>query len=163
MSINKRWLESLIDFQNAVRRGVISGDIELVKQAWEEFTGETIVDEEKALDEEPEERTERDNQKEEESFEMPKVEKKKGKQRLASKQQINTESARENEFSDDGTLGLDEAGADIINDSAKPPTKRTRTPAKTPIDAMCYVCGRPEKVHPSQYREHYRCSNCCRG
>ena len=28
MSISKRWLESLLDFQNEVRRGVISGDIE---------------------------------------------------------------------------------------------------------------------------------------
>ena len=161
--VNKRWLDSLDNFTSEVKQGIVNDDIELVQQAWEKFTGETIVDEEKALDEKLEERIERDNQKEEESFEMPNVERKKEKLRIGSKEPIDPESERDKQFTDDGSLGVDEAGASMIDDSARPPTKRSRTPAKDPIDAICYVCGKPEKVHPSQYREHYRCSNCCRG
>ena len=161
--VNKRWLYSLDNFTSEVKQGIVNDDIELVQQAWEKFTGETIVDEEKALDEKLEERIERDNQKEEELFEMPKVERKKEKQRIGSKEPIDTESERDNQFTDDGSLGVDEAGSSMIDDSARTPTKWRSSPAKDPIDAICYVCGKPEKVHPSQYREHYRCSNCCRG
>jgi len=163
MSINKRWMESVDEFTSQIKEGLLEDDIELIKQSWEKFTGETITDEEEAVEEEPEETIERDNQKEEQSFEMPKVEKKTGKQRLTSKQSIDTESERDNQFTDDGTLGMDEAGAGMIDDAVKSPTKRSRNPAKEYIDTKCYVCGKSEKVHPSQYRDHYRCSNCCRG
>ncbi|MCH2508115.1 MAG: hypothetical protein MK035_06540, partial [Dehalococcoidia bacterium] len=86
--VNKRWLDSLDNFTSEVKQGIVNDDVELVQQAWEKFTGETIVDEEKALDEKLEERIERDNQKEEESFEMPNVERKKEKQRIGSKEPI---------------------------------------------------------------------------
>tara|TARA_R110000824_G_scaffold162282_3_gene337910 strand:- start:3861 stop:4352 length:492 start_codon:yes stop_codon:yes gene_type:complete len=160
-----KWMEAIKVFTDNVKKGVLTNDIKLIQDSLEEFMGEKLAGMsvgEIETDEPPQEPTVK-KQEVEESFEMPKVERKKEKQRLASKEPIDVESDRDNDFTDDGTLGLDEVGADRIDDSAQPPTKRTRNPAKGQVDATCYVCGKSEKVHPSQYREHYRCSNCCRG
>lgn len=156
-----RWMDAIKLFTDSVKKGVLTNDMKMVQDSLEEFMGEKLAGMSVKEIENAEPTVKK--QEVEESFEMPKVERKKEKQRIASKQSIDTESERENDFTDDGTLGLDEVGADRIDDSAQSPTKRTRHPAKGQVDTICYVCGKSEKVHPSQYREHYRCSSCCRG
>jgi hypothetical protein len=160
-----RWMDAIKLFTDSVKKGVLTNDMEMIQDSLEEFMGEKLagMSVKEIEKEEPIQEPTAEKKKVEESFEMPKVERKNEKQRLTSNQPINTGSERENNFTDDGTLGLDEAGSSSIDDSAQPPTKRTRNPAKDQIDAPCYVCGKIEKVHPSQYREHYRCSSCCRG
>jgi len=177
-----KWMDAIKSFTDGVKQGVLTNNMKLIQDSLEEFMGEELAGMSvKEIDKEPDDEKEESldvalqevldredykedrKKKEEDDFTMSTTEKKTQRQRLSTSESLDTESKRNNQFIDDGTLGMEEAGSSLINDSAIPPVQRTRNPAKQQVDAVCYVCGKSEKVNPAQHREHYRCGACCKG
>tara|TARA_B100000029_G_scaffold323871_1_gene316260 strand:- start:9596 stop:10150 length:555 start_codon:yes stop_codon:yes gene_type:complete len=184
MSAN--WIDAIKDFTDGVEQGVLTNDMSLVRKSLEDFLGVELVgmsikeindgtDTKEDLDEDLQQRLDLEDFKEEtrktpysspsdeDDFTMPASEKTdNSRQRLAKRKSIDLDN-RENKFVDDGTIEVDEAGANLINDSVAKPVERSRRPSEGLMSIICHLCGKSEMIPPSLKREHYRCSACCKG
>ena len=179
MSAN--WMDAIKKFTDGVKEGVITNNIDLVRESLEEFMGERLAGmsvkeiensdkDEEDLDEALQMRIDLEDFKEEsrqnksdDDFTMPVSETTdNSKQRLTKSKSLDLED-RENQFIDDGSLKVDEAGADLINDQSVKPVRRERNPSPGLMSITCHLCGKSELIAPSLKREHYRCSACCKG
>ena len=179
MSAN--WMNAIKKFTDGVKEGVLTNNIKLVQESLEEFMGERLAgmsvkeienndEDEEDLDEALQKRIDLEDFKEEtrqnkseDDFTMPVSEDTESpRQRLTKRKPLELKD-RENSFTDDGTIEVDETGSDMIDDSAVKPVKRTRKPSPDLINITCYVCNKVNLIHPSLKREHYRCDSCCKG
>lgn len=163
--MSTKWMDAMHTFVERVKEGVLSNDMTLIAEALQEFTGEELVDmaavEDISTPPVPEQSSIEKNP---EDFTMPVSEDvESNRQRLTKRKSLDLTADRENQFTDDGTIEIDEAGADLIDDTIKNPIKRTRKPAGGLINITCHVCEKVELIHPSLKKEHYRCDSCCKG
>ena len=128
-----------------MREGIRTGSMDLVKEGFEEFTGEKFT-------EEPEVKTEQPV-KGAENFVVSPKERSSKKSRIARTEKI---QAGQNMFLDDGSESTDVPTPDIT------PTKRERTPAKM-VEIECHLCGKMEEISSKLVQgEFYRCEKCSR-
>jgi len=159
-------MDAIKTFTDGVKQGVLTNDIELIKDSLEEFMGEelagmSVKEIEKESDGEKEvgETIKKDT----DDFTMPVSDDvENSRQRLTKGEPLNLKS-RKNQFNDDGTIGVEEAGASLIDDSATKPVERSRKPSEGLMSITCHLCGKSDMIPPSLKREHYRCSACCKG
>ncbi len=164
--MSPKWMDSIKSFTDNVKKGVLNNDMNLIQDSLEEFMGEklagmsvkeieTVPDNKKDVSETVE--------KDDDDFTMPVSDDAENpQQRLTKGKPLNLKN-RENKFNDDGTIEIDEAGADLINDAATKPVKRSRKPSEGLMSITCHLCGKSDMIPPSLKREHYRCSACCKG
>mgnify|MGYP003149417104 CR=1 FL=1 len=165
--MSTKWMDAIKSFTDGVKQGVLTNNMKLIQDSLEEFMGEelagmSVKEINKESDDEKEvgKTTEKDG----DDFTMPVSEDTEGsRQRLTKRKSLDLTADRENQFTDDGTIKIDEAGADLIDDTVKNPVKRTRKPAAELISITCHICEKVESVHPSLHKEHYRCDSCCKG
>ena len=124
-----------------IRSGILSNDMSLVTEGFENLTGESLSKVDQAPDPQ-------------EDFIAPAQNTSTGKTRIARTEPIH---AGENQFLDDNSDATD------IETPQIKLTERTRSRASI-IDAECHVCGSVEKIPESlmQGREFYRCDKCSR-
>ena len=164
--MSPKWMDAIKTFTDGVKQGVLTNDIELIKESLEEFMGEELAGMSvKEIEKEPdgEKEVSETIEKDTDDFTMPvSDDDENSRQRLTKGKPLNMKN-RENQFNDDGTIEVDEAGANLIDDSATKPVKRSRKPSEGLMSATCHLCGKVELIPPSLKREHYRCSACCKG
>jgi hypothetical protein len=163
--MSPKWMDAIKTFTDNVKKGVLTNDMKLVQDSLEEFMGERLAGMSVKEIEEPtdDEGVEEMVEKNDDDFTMPVPDDaENSKQRLTKGQPLNLKD-RENQFADDGTIEVDDAGANLIDDSATKPVKRSRKPSEGLTNITCHLCGKVELISPSFKREHYRCSACCKG
>ena len=129
-----------------MREGIRTDSMDLVKEGFEEFTGEKFLDEP-----EPEKITE--PSKESENFIVSSKDRPAKKSRIAKTEKV---QAGNNTFLDDGSEASEVSTPDINL------TKRTRTPAKT-VGVECHLCGKTQEISAKLIQgEFYRCEKCSR-
>jgi hypothetical protein len=162
--MSNKWMEAIYTFTESVKEGILANDMTLVAEALQEFTGEelagmTVED----INVPPVLEQPVKKEKNPEDFTMPlSDDKEPTKQRLTKRKSLDL-TERKNEFTDDGTIVVDEVGSELIDDTVAKPVKRTRKPAGGSMNITCHVCGKVELIHPSLNKEHYRCDSCCKG
>jgi len=160
--MSNKWMEAIYTFTESVKEGILTNDMDLVAEALQEFTGEelagmTVED----INVPP--TLEQPVEKNPEDFTMPVSDDVDSTRQRLTKRKALDLTERQNVFTDDGTIEVDEVGSELIDDSVAKPVKRTRKPAKGLININCHVCGKVELIHPSLNKEHYRCDSCCKG
>lgn len=128
-----------------MREGIRTGSMDLVKEGFEEFTGEKFDEEAEVKTEQP--------VKEAENFVVSPKERPSKKSRIARTEKI---QAGQNTFLDDGSESTDVPTPEITL------TKRTRIPAKM-VEIECHLCGKIEEISSKLVQgEFYRCEKCSR-
>ena len=155
-----KWINAMHTFTDRIKEGILANDMTLIAEALREFTEEELVEATVEDINAPSKSTEKDP----EDFTMPVSDDdiETARQRLTKRKSLELMD-RENKFTDDGTITIDEVGAELINDTAVQPVTRSRKPASEPVSITCHVCGKTELVHPSLKKEHHRCDSCCKG
>ena len=131
-----------------MREGIRTDSMDLVKEGFEEFTGEKFLDEP-----EPEPEKCAEPSRGSENFIVTPKDRASKKARIARTEKI---QAGSNTFLDDGSEASEVSTPDINL------TKRTRTPAKT-VGVECHLCGKTEEISAKLIQgEFYRCEKCSR-
>ena len=122
-----------------IKSGILSNDMQLVAQGFENLTGESLLRVDKTLDPT-------------EDFIAPAKNQLPGKTRVARTEPIH---AGANQFVDD-----DIEAKDVETPQVKP-TKRIR-PKASMVNIECHICNKVEKIPEilMQGREFYRCEKC---
>jgi len=178
--MSPKWIDAIKAFTDGVKQGVLTNDMKLIQDSLEAFMEERLagmsvsdIDKkqkvEENLDAALQERLDREDskkdwkQKDGDDFTMPVSDDvDTSRQRFAKSKSLNLED-RQNQFKDDGSIEIGEAGSDLINDKSTNPVQRSRKPSEGLMNATCHLCGKVELIPPSLKREHYRCSACCKG
>ena len=122
-----------------IRSGILSNDMKLVSEGFENLTGESLSGVDQTQDPK-------------DDFIAPAKNKSKGKPRIARSAPI---SAGANQFTDDS-----DESKDIVTPEIEL-TERNR-PRASLIDIQCHICNKTERIPESlmQGREFYRCDRC---
>ena len=122
-----------------IRSGILSNNMQLVAQGFENLTGESLLEVDQTLDSK-------------EDFIAPAKSQSSGKTRVARTEAIH---AGENKFIDDNIESKD------IETPQVKPTKRTR-PKASMVNIECHICNKVEKIPEvlMQGRDFYRCDKC---
>lgn len=165
--MSTKWMDAIKSFTDGVKQGVLMNNMKLVQDSLEEFMGEELAGMSvKEIDKEPDDEKEvgKTTEKNPEDFTMPVSEDiESNRQRLTKRKSLDLTADRENQFTDDGTIKIDEVGASLIDDKSTKPVKRERKPSPGLMSITCHMCGKSELIHPSLKKEHYRCDSCCKG
>ena len=167
--MSPKWMDAIKSFTDNVEAGVLTNDMKLIQDSLEEFTGERLPgmrDEAMILDAEIE-KVDNDKkdvsetvEKDDDDFTMPAGTQETTRRHRAKKEILDL-SDRGNKFEDDGSIEAEDTSG-LIDDKSIKPVTRVRRAAKSDVAIECSVCGKEELVHPSDARDFYRCTACCR-